>query len=202
LLIPLVLLGAVILGIALTRAHRAPRVGVTAPQPTMPAAPHVETPHVQTPQVQAPQVQAPTVGTPTAGAIALPGGKTLNVPSNSPQADMARTLGDNSKALPQSFAFDDLAFDPGSATPTAASTKTVDDIAAMLQAYPSARIRIKGHTDATGTPAANRALSASRASTLKDMLVARGVDPNRIETTGASEQGAQLRRAEIEVLSR
>jgi outer membrane protein OmpA-like peptidoglycan-associated protein len=147
------------------------------------------------------------------GAVKLPGGKTLDVAADSPVADMSRTLGDSSAPLPRTFQFSDLNFETGSATPTASSNKTLDDVGAMLQAYPSSRIRVVGHTDSAGNPAANRTLSESRATVIKDMLVERGVPADRIETMGESQMApiapnesesgrAQNRRVGIELLSR
>jgi outer membrane protein OmpA-like peptidoglycan-associated protein len=222
-------LGAAALALVLGLTHRAPAVGLTAPQPNMPAAPQVrmpqvhgpqvhapqvEAPQVEAPHVQAPQVQAPSApNAPHAGPVTLPGGQTLDVGPDSPTADMARTLGDSSKPLPQTFQFGDLSFESGSAIPTASSTKTVDDLAAMLQAYPSSRVRIGGHTDSVGNQASNLELSKWRASYIKSMLVQRGIAADRIETVGESanapvapnesEQGrAENRQADIELLSR
>jgi outer membrane protein OmpA-like peptidoglycan-associated protein len=191
---------------------------VQTPQPTMPKveAPNMQAPNMQAPNAQAPQpgmpnAQAPNMNAPSAGPVTLPEGKVLDVAPDSPTAEMARTLGDTSKPLPQSFQLTDLNFESGSATPT--SVKPVDDLAAMLQAYPSARIRVAGHTDAMGDPAANRALSAARANSIKDMLVARGIAADRIQVVGEgqaapiapneNEQGrAENRRTEIELLDR
>jgi len=69
-------------------------------------------------------------------------------------------------------------------------------------------IRIVGHTDNTGSLAINQPLSENRAMSVRNYLVSRGVDANRISTTGvadsqpiasnATEAGrAQNRRVEI-----
>jgi OmpA-OmpF porin, OOP family len=206
-LIPALLLGALLIwGISsLTRSH-APRVGVTAPQPTLraPEVPSVAPPS-EVPSA-APSIQAPAVG-----PVTLPGGKSLDVSPDSAEAQMAGALADSSTSLPRTFNFDHLNFDYASATVSASSTKTVDDLATVLQAYPSARIRVVGHTDSLGTPATNQTLSESRASAIKDALVAKGIAADRIETSGeaatspapgTAPPSASNRRAEVVLLSR
>jgi outer membrane protein OmpA-like peptidoglycan-associated protein len=209
----LAVLGMVIVGIiASTRSH-APREGVTAMQPSAPAMPTLRAPEVPAaPTLQAPAAPAtPAPGGPSAG-ITLPDGKTLDVAAGSPEADFAHALGDPSVALPHSFRFDDLNFSSGSAAVGADADRTMDAVAAALSAYPSARVRVEGHSGKVGGPAANRALSASRARAVKEMLVARGVASDRIDTTrggrmrmapGKAEAGAKAnRRAEIVILNR
>lgn len=61
------------------------------------------------------------------------------------------------------FDFDDLNFETGSATITAASLKQVQNIAAILKAFPKVKIKIGGYTDNTGDSTANVKLSQSRA---------------------------------------
>ena len=54
----------------------------------------------------------------------------------------------------------------------------------MLVAHPTARVRLEGHTDSTGTVDTNRQLSQSRAEATKRYLTEHGVDAGRIETAG------------------
>jgi outer membrane protein OmpA-like peptidoglycan-associated protein len=174
---------------SLTRTRAPQQLGVTAPQP--PAA---------------------TLHAPAApGPIVLPGGKSLDVAADSTEARMAHGLGDASMSLPQTYDFEHLTFDFGSAAITPSSSKAVDDLALMLQAYPTAHIRVVGHTDSVGTTGANQPLSESRANAVKEALVAKGVAADRIETAGEAarqpapgtkpEEGAN-RRAQVVLLSR
>lgn len=65
------------------------------------------------------------------------------------------------------------------------STPTLQDIASMLQQHPELRLRIEGHTDATGTDARNDALSAQRAEAVKTWLVNhKSITGDRLEVQG------------------
>ncbi len=78
------------------------------------------------------------------------------------------------------FDFDDLNFETGSATITAASSKQVDNIAAILKAFPSVKIKIGGYTDNTGDSAANVKLSQARADAVLEKLKASGTDASQL----------------------
>lgn len=66
-----------------------------------------------------------------------------------------------------------------------AAEPTLHVVAALALNHPDARIAIIGHTGTRGDPAENQALSALRARTVKDALVALGVKPGRIDAEGA-----------------
>ena len=61
----------------------------------------------------------------------------------------------------------------------------LDDIATALKNFPDWGLRIVGHTDATGDPEANEALSVQRADAIKAALVERGVTADRLQAAGA-----------------
>ncbi|HXX69860.1 MAG TPA: DUF937 domain-containing protein [Polyangiaceae bacterium] len=199
--LPALLLGLLaVWGIFALTGGRGP-TGVTAPQPTLPQVNAPEIPKApelgkapEAPSVpelpKAPEVQSPS--THGAGPITLPGGATLDVGNSGPAADLARSLADSSQSLPQTFQFDALTFETGSATLSGQSeaTTSLDQIADMLKAYPDARVRVVGHTDNRGDPATNDALSAARAKTVERMLVDRGIAADRIGTAGKSDSEA------------
>jgi len=58
----------------------------------------------------------------------------------------------------------------------------LDAQAAWLRRYPAVRVRIEGNCDERGTREYNFALGGRRANSVKEYLVAHGVDPGRIET--------------------
>jgi OmpA-OmpF porin, OOP family len=125
------------------------------------------------------------VGKSALARISLPGGVTLSVPSGSMNYNLAAYLGDNSATdVPRTFVFDHLNFESGTPQLTADSTKTVNDSAQILKAYPNAQVQLVGHTDNSGSQAANQVLSQARAETVKGMLVSQGVGQERIATQG------------------
>lgn len=110
-------------------------------------------------------------------------------------------------------ALDDLVFASGSAALSEGEYPSLAAVAAWLDANPSATIALVGHTDASGSLAANIALSKRRAEAVAEALVANyGVDRALIAAEGAgylapratnqTDEGRQLnRRVEVIVTS-
>jgi OmpA-OmpF porin, OOP family len=146
--------------------------------------------------------------------IELPGGTNISVPQGSINYNLARFLADRSATdVPKTFVFDHLNFDSATTQLTPASVATVNDLASVLKAYPNAQVQLVGHTDNTGSPAANQTLSLDRANAIKNTLVAQGVGADRVSTAGYgqdrpvapndTEAGrAQNRRLELNVTSK
>jgi outer membrane protein OmpA-like peptidoglycan-associated protein len=63
----------------------------------------------------------------------------------------------------------------------------LDEAANQLGQVPSARVRVEGHTDSTGSDAYNQSLSERRAGSVRDYLVGKGVDAGRLSTAGYGE---------------
>jgi outer membrane protein OmpA-like peptidoglycan-associated protein len=81
---------------------------------------------------------------------------------------------------------DGLDFPSGSASLAADRYESLVLLAAFLAANPTATIVLVGHTDATGTLAANTALSRARAQAVRTRLIgAHGSDGDRITAEGA-----------------
>jgi chemotaxis protein MotB len=78
----------------------------------------------------------------------------------------------------------ELRFQPAMATLTGDNLPSLDRIAALLDAYPDLSIRIEGHTDSLGDAAANLALSQQRAEAVKQALIERGAEPERLTAQG------------------
>lgn len=64
------------------------------------------------------------------------------------------------------------------------STPTLMGMVEMLGAHEGLRLRIEGHTDATGEAAYNRDLSERRAQAVKSWLVEQGIAEDRLEAAG------------------
>ena len=65
---------------------------------------------------------------------------------------------------------------------------TVDQIAELMRANPQLQLSVEGHTDNVGTPEANKVLSANRARAVMDAVVARGISPERLTSTGFGQE--------------
>ncbi len=100
----------------------------------------------------------------------------------------------------------DFLFDFDSATLKPGAYSELNRVANVLVQYPHTRIRVEGHTDATGSEAYNLRLSERRAEAVKSAIIQRGVDPHRIVTMGYGESqpissvDALNRRVEIVII--
>ena len=82
------------------------------------------------------------------------------------------------------FRFSNLTFASGSADIDADTSVEIDNIGAILKAYPNVNLAIEGYTDNTGDATKNEALSLHRAQAVKSRLEAQGVAAARIVTAG------------------
>jgi outer membrane protein OmpA-like peptidoglycan-associated protein len=78
-------------------------------------------------------------------------------------------------------------FRPSSDRLTDDSAALVDQVAALLARYPSARIEIAGHTDSQGTSRNNMTISQRRAEAVRRRLVTGGVEASRLTARGYGE---------------
>jgi outer membrane protein OmpA-like peptidoglycan-associated protein len=85
---------------------------------------------------------------------------------------------------------DGLMFDSGKSTLRAGSAEQLDNVAAILKAYPNVRIAIAGFTDNVGNAGANLQLSRARAQAVKDALTSRGISADRLMAEGFGEHAA------------
>jgi len=75
-------------------------------------------------------------------------------------------------------------FQTGSARILTDSYAILDEAVSVLSAYPGLRLRIDGHTDNRGESDMNMQLSRDRATSVKNYLVAKGIESERLETAG------------------
>jgi outer membrane protein OmpA-like peptidoglycan-associated protein len=78
-----------------------------------------------------------------------------------------------------------IQFDFGKTTIRKQSYPLLDDAAKVLTDHPSLRLEISGHTDSVGTRERNIEISRARAEAVKEYLVGKGIDANRLVTRGA-----------------
>jgi Mg-chelatase subunit ChlD len=110
----------------------------------------------------------------------------------------------------------DVNFDFDKAELQKASLPAVDNVVALMKAFPAMTIELRGHTDAsnnTGDPDYNLKLSQRRADAVKKALVGKGVPEGRITANGFGERypvadnstdegRARNRRTEFVILSK
>ncbi len=79
-------------------------------------------------------------------------------------------------------------FEFGSAVLTGDSYTILEEVFESLREWPEIRVEIRGHTDSIGSKKANQKLSQERAESVKEYLVARGIDPSRLRAVGFGEE--------------
>lgn len=87
------------------------------------------------------------------------------------------------------FDFDDLNFKFGTTELVAESKRQLDNVVAILKAYPELKVKIGGYTDKKGDDAANKALSDKRAKAVQAALAKEGVGE---QVTGAEGYGEEF----------
>ena len=106
--------------------------------------------------------------------------------------------------------FRNLTFASGSDQISGTSGVEVDNLAAILKAYPDVKINVAGYTDSTGNAEKNQTLSEDRAKSVKQRLMDAGIAPSRVATQGfgaanpvasndTKEGQAQNRRIEVTI---
>jgi outer membrane protein OmpA-like peptidoglycan-associated protein len=76
-------------------------------------------------------------------------------------------------------------FVSGSSTLTSGAKNELNKLAKIMnEDYPEIKMNIAGHTDNTGKPEKNQALSTARAESVKNYLVSKGVSESRLTATG------------------
>lgn len=86
--------------------------------------------------------------------------------------------------LDQALANRVIEFEPGSALLVQSGKLILDDMTSVLKAVNARKVEVIGHTDTSGVPARNLALSRARADAVRTYLVAQGVRPELIITSG------------------
>lgn len=105
----------------------------------------------------------------------------------------------------------DILFETGKTQMKPGAESNVKQIAAILNQYPDFKISVEGHTDSRGSDALNQRLSNERAASVRNALIAGGVDAGRITSQGfgktqpvadnkTAEGRQQNRRVEVIVL--
>lgn len=107
------------------------------------------------------------------------------------QSDEYKT-GTNDSMKDKWFNFDDLNFVFGKTELTPESKRQMDNIAAILKAFPDAKIKLGGYSDKKGDDTANLRLSDTRAKAVQAALQKAGVGAQVPEAEGYGEQFATV----------
>ena len=120
----------------------------------------------------------------------LPTKKQIDYAEEGIEAGMMARIEDRSRPLERTqwFDFDRLNFQTGSSNLTPESRAQAQNIADILEAYPSVKIKIGGYTDNVGDPQANQRLSEARAQRVMTELITLGVNALRLEAEGYGDQ--------------
>lgn len=110
--------------------------------------------------------------------VTLPDGTVLSAFKGGIEDKLVACLNDTSCKAGKNlwFDFDNLTFETGSAKLTPESQAQVNNIAAILKAYPKVKIKVGGYTDKTGDAAANKQLSQGRADAVTAAIQAAGAN--------------------------
>ncbi len=106
---------------------------------------------------------------------------------------------------------DSVLFDVGNANISEKGFQFIDKVAEMLRTRSKANVIIEGHTDNTGSPQLNIALSEKRSTVVREALISRNVESARLSSKGYGQtkpvaenttvEGRQMnRRSEIIVI--
>jgi OmpA-OmpF porin, OOP family len=120
----------------------------------------------------------------------LPDGTMLNIPQNGVENKLLTFIKDPNAPVTDTtwFDFDRLLFDTNSAALQPSSQEQLSNVANIMKAYPSVKLRIGGYTDNQGDAAANLKLSQARADAVVQQLTGMGVDPSRLDAKGYGEE--------------
>ncbi len=116
----------------------------------------------------------------------LPDGVEISIAENSIENKLISFIEDKDKPVDKTtwFTFDRLYFETGKAFLKPESQEQLNNIAAILKAYPNVHLKMGGYTDNTGDASINKTLSNDRAKAAMQELVKLGIDANRLSAEG------------------
>lgn len=142
------------------------------------------------PEPAATPAPAAAPAAPSMARVALAGGTEIEGAADGVEIKIVNFINDPNATIDKTtwFNFDRLTFETGSATLTSESKAQIDNIVAILNAYPAVKIKIGGYTDNTGDPQNNLDLSGKRATKVMEAIVAAGISADRVEAEGYGDQ--------------
>ncbi|MGO4820224.1 MULTISPECIES: OmpA family protein [unclassified Flavobacterium] len=80
-----------------------------------------------------------------------------------------------------------ILFDSGKSSFKTQSYSVLQSITDILKEYPNSNFMIEGHTDSDGSNALNQTLSENRAAAVRNYLIEKGINTDRLKSTGFGE---------------
>ena len=130
--------------------------------------------------------------------VTLPNDVTINAYKGGIEDQLVQFLNSDYKTLSDEelkdrwFDFDNLNFELGTANILPESQVQLDNLVAILNAFPDAKVKVGGYTDKTGDEAINKKLSNDRAMAVKNAFDTKGVGDRVIATEGYGSQFAEF----------
>ncbi len=123
--------------------------------------------------------------------VKLPGGIELDALKGGIEDMLVTFLNDTSAKAGKDnwFDFNDLNFKTGTSEILPESQHQLENIVAILKAYPKVKVKVGGYTDKVGNEESNKKLSQSRAEAVSAAMNAKGVGA---QVTGAEGYGSQF----------
>lgn len=117
-------------------------------------------------------------------------GNSLSIPEKGVEGRLVSWIMDSTKLVDKTtwFDFDRILFETGSDKLNSASKEQVNNIVSILKAFPKVNAKIGGYTDNVGNPAANKKLSAARASSVMNEIIALGIEAKRLSAEGYGQE--------------
>lgn len=127
--------------------------------------------------------------------VTLPGGVEIEAFKGGIEDQLVTFLNDSTSKAGKDvwFDFDHLNFKTGSAEITEESNVQIQNIAAILKAYPKLKVKIGGYTDKTGDSTANMKLSQERADAVLSAIKSK--QANESQLLGAEGYGSEYAKA-------
>lgn len=117
---------------------------------------------------------------------ALPDGVTVVSPPGSLEDQLVQFIQDGERKVDKDtwYNFDRVVFDTGKSALLPDSDVQLQNLVAILKAFPEVEIKVGGYTDNQGDKEANKKLSTDRAEAVVKRLVELGIDKARIKSEG------------------
>lgn len=121
--------------------------------------------------------------------IELPNGEKLNIGTNSTENQLFSMLNNSDYVVSADktqgwITLDRVYFSTGSDQLTATSQNQLDNIVAILKAFPNTEVKLGGYTDNTGSQQINQPLSEGRAKSVMNEIGKAGIDVARLAAEG------------------